>query len=54
MERWEIVKELEEWSRKSEKENLTADEYRNVTLNIYELETMLEIEDRKRNKNCGK
>ena len=43
-----LIEELDMWSQKSEQKNLTAEEEREINLNIWEFQQILEIEKKER------
>ena len=50
----QLIEELDFWSQKSEQKNLTAEEEREINLNIWEIEQILEIEEKKERRNGKK
>lgn len=49
-----LIEELDMWSQKSEQKNLTAEEEREINLNIWEIQQILEIEEKKERRNGKK
>lgn len=49
-----LIEELDFWSQKSEQKNLTAEEERESNLNIWEIQQILEIEEKKERRNGKK
>lgn len=49
-----LIEELDFWSQKSEQKNLTAEEEREINLNIWEIQQILEIEEKKERRNGKK
>lgn len=50
----QLIEELDFWSQKSEQKNLTAEEERESNLNIWEIQQILEIEEKKERRNGKK
>lgn len=50
----QLIEELDFWSQKSEQKNLTAEEEREINLNIWEIQQILEIEEKKERRRNGK
>lgn len=50
----QLIEELDMWSQKSQQKNLQAEEEREINLNIWEIQQILEIEEKKERRNGKK